>query len=127
MLLALQQVVATHERVRDNVAHVELTTRVRGTAFQLLAVLLLCLVTVVWSSGRGLLARLTSERTLSGRVDPALGLALAGALGLAIVVGPVPAPPGAGFVAVRDDRNSLDEPHYFIPLPRTRRRASRCR
>src|SRR6185437_4885558 len=75
------------------------------------------LITIAWATGRGVVARLTSERTLAGRLDPILGAGFAAALGLALLIGPLPAAPVAGFVAVRDDRNSLDEPHYFIHVP----------
>jgi pimeloyl-ACP methyl ester carboxylesterase len=110
-------VVAGLTAYRDQVAQGEVTTRLRGTAFQLMAVLLVWLVTLTWASARGWIARMTSERTLEGRLDPILGAGLAAALGLAILVGPVPAAPVAGFVPVRDDRNSLDEPHYLVHVP----------
>jgi pimeloyl-ACP methyl ester carboxylesterase len=110
-------VVAGLTAYRDHVVQLETTSKLRGTVFQLLAVVLLWLVTVVWASGRGLIARLTSERTLETRLDPILGAGLAAALGLAILVGPQPAVPVAGFVPVRDDRNSLDEPHYLVHVP----------
>lgn len=110
-------VVALLSDYRQEIPRVDVTNAVRGSLFQLFAVFLVWIGVLSWDAFKHGVVRRSSERVLVRRVEPAFAATLGLGLITAIMIAPLPAAPISGLVPVRDDRNTIDEPHYALHVP----------
>ena len=110
-------VVALLSDYRQEMPIADVTNATRGTFYQLLAVFLVWMGVLTWEAFKRGIVRRSSERALARRIEPAFAVTVVVGLAAAIVIAPLPAAPIAGLVHYRDDRNSIDEPHYALHVP----------
>lgn len=110
-------VVALLTSYRQEIPRADITTAIRGTVFQLFAVFLVLITVLAWEAFKRGVVRRSSERMLVWGVRPAFVSLLGVGLIAAILVAPLPASPVSGLVHFRDDRNTINEPHYALHVP----------